>query len=355
VPSGAALAAHFDAAREWVRALTEQARGEKSAGYRLEFVEINHRQLGRNHLPCAAWLDSEADALALIGKRREAARFYALVNEITQAFPVLHSWLVKRPLRALEQADNWSALLGVLRWIVNHPRPYVYLRQIDVPSVHSKFIERQRGLLSELLEYVLPATAIDLSAAPSAAGFELRYGFRTKPLMIRFRLLDCALHGLTDLTVPADEFARLSLPARRVFITENEINFLAFPRVADSVLIFGAGYGFDALTSARWLHACEMHYWGDIDTHGFAILDQLRHHFPHVQSLMMDRATLLAHRALWGTESSPTHRDLPRLLPEEACMYDDLRYDRLAAAVRLEQERLSYDWVVRGLSGFEPF
>ena len=32
-----------------------------------------------------------------------------------------------------------------------------------------------------------------------------------------------------------------------MFITENEINFLAFPHVTDSLIIFGGGYGFETL------------------------------------------------------------------------------------------------------------
>ena len=50
-----------------------------------------------------------------------------------------------------------------------------------------------------------------------------------------------------------------------MFITENEINFLAFPAVADSLIIFGAGYGFETLVEAAWLARCRIHYWGDID------------------------------------------------------------------------------------------
>ena len=33
---------------------------------------------------------------------------------------------------------------------------------------------------------------------------------------------------------------------------------------------------------------------GDIDTHGFAILDTLRARFDHVESFLMDRDTLMA-------------------------------------------------------------
>ena len=353
-PTTAELADRFEAARSWIRTLSDAAKSEASAGYRLEFQEIQHRQLGRNQLPVAAWLDTEADALALIGKRREAARFHELAGTIAQAFPPLRDWLARRPLRVLEQADDWPGLLGMLQWMLDHPCPEVYLRQVDVPGVHSKFIERNRALLSELFDLVLPASAIVACIAGGAAGFEQRYGFRAKPVLIRFRLLDAPLQaplqGLTDLTVPCDEFAQLSLAARRVFITENEINFLALPRIPDSLVIFGAGYGWEALAKARWLESCAIHYWGDIDTHGFAILDKLRGYFPQARSLLMDRATLMAHRPLWGREDTPTQRELSRLHPDEASLYDDLRQDRIAPALRMEQERIGYAWVRAALA-----
>ena len=46
----------------------------------------------------------------------------------------------------------------------------------------------------------------------------------------RFRILDPTrtVAGLDDLSVPAEQFADLSLSADTVFITENEINGLVF-------------------------------------------------------------------------------------------------------------------------------
>ncbi len=349
-PNATVLAARFDETRQWIRALSGGAKADGGTGYRLEFQEINHRQLGRNHVPVAAWLDTEADALALIGKRREAARFHALAGTIALAFPPLRAWLAKRPLRALEHENDWPRLLGVLAWIAAHPRSNVYLRQIDMPDVHSKFIERQRALLAELLDLILPLDAIDATVPSGVTGFERRFRFRAKPALIRFRLLDGSMQGLTDLSVPAEEFAGLVLPQRRVFITENEINFLAFPPLPDSLVIFGAGYGFESLAEANWLRERELFYWGDIDTHGFAILDQLRGHFPHAHSLLMDRATLLAHQPLWGREATPTRRELIRLHLDEASLYNDLRQDRIAPALRLEQERIRYAWVQTALT-----
>lgn len=145
-------------------------------------------------------------------------------------------------------------------------------------------------------------------------------------------------------------FARLDPDVSRLFVTENEINFLAFPAVPDSWVIFGSGYGFNALAKAQWVRNKTVHYWGDIDTHGFAILDQLRSHHAHVKSFLMDRATLLQHRSHWSDEPEPVVRDLVHLFPEERALFDDLRWKRLCdGRVRLEQERIGFGWVERTL------
>jgi hypothetical protein len=176
-------------------------------------------------------------------------------------------------------------------------------------------------------------------------------------MLIRFRILDPA-HALLpgdfvqDITLDAESFSKLNLNVTRVFITENEINFLAFPLIKDSMVIFGKGYGFETLSKAEWLSHCRIQYWGDIDTHGFAILDQLRNHFSHVESILMDRATLLKFESQWGDDEKQTCRDLPRLSLEEKMLYDDLRDNRIRKNLRLEQERIGYHWVVSELDKF---
>lgn len=44
----------------------------------------------------------------------------------------------------------------------------------------------------------------------------------------------------------------------RVFITENETNFLAFPLMKDSLVIFGVVYGFEMLKQAERLSYCRL-------------------------------------------------------------------------------------------------
>ncbi|TXT26360.1 MAG: cytoplasmic protein [Gallionellaceae bacterium] len=345
-PNTQALSEHFEAARQWVAELTA------ATGFQLEWREFNHRQLGRNRIPVAAIVASERDGLALIGKLRDASQFRVLAATLSEIYPALVPWLRKRPLTVLDHVENWPRLMAVLDWIMCHPRSGVYLRQIDVRGVDTKFIERHRGLLGELLDSILPPEVIDTQFT-GANGFALRYGFKRKPEQVRIRFLDrkFSIQGLPDIAVTSNEFARMALPVKRVFVTENEINFLSFPDVTDSVMLFGGGYGFDHLARAEWLQSKEIFYWGDIDTHGFTILDQLRSKFPAAHSLLMDRATLLEHQALWGVEDSPTVRELERLQPDELALYDDLRFNRIAPALRLEQERIGFAWVEVALVG----
>ena len=83
-------------------------------------------------------------------------------------------------------------------------------------------------------------------------------------------------------------------------------------------------------------------YSGDLDSHGFAILNGVRAGIRRTESLAMDRETLLAHRERWGQEPAPTSARLPNLTSAEAALYTDLVEDTYGVRVRLEQERL--DW-----------
>ena len=65
--------------------------------------------------------------------------------------------------------------------------------------------------------------------------------------------------------------------------------------------------------------------------------------------MLMDRDTLLAHRAAWSFETSPHVADLSHLTNEEATLYDDLRRDRYGPGVRLEQERIPMRAAMSGL------
>jgi hypothetical protein len=349
-PDSRAMSESFDDVRRWIRSLEDASKPRRGYGYEIEWTEIEHRQLGRNRVPAGVSVPTRDDALRLVGKQKQADRFERLSAATLRACAELEAWIGKKPMVLLDHADDWERILAVLVWFRANPRPGIYLRQLDIPGVDTKFIETRKALLTELLDVVLSSEGVDATAKRH---FEGRYGLLSKPPLVRFRILDRRhrIGGLSDISVPASQFAALEPSVQRVFITENDINGLAFPEVRDAAVIFGLGYALDRLAEVRWLHDKAIYYWGDIDTHGFAILDRLRATFPQAASLLMDRATLMEHQSLWVQEEARHRGPLPRLTAEEANVFDMLIADRLGERVRLEQERIAFGCVMRAIEG----
>ncbi len=324
-------------AAEWVQA----SRGP----LRVEYKQVGGRHIGTNMIPCRAWLEGYDQTWELLGTRGEIRQFTDLAERTKTEFPRLVPWLERRPVKALELVGDWAHLLATVRWIDEHQVLGMYLRQVDVPGVDTKFIGRHKSVLAELLDLQLDPDRVDLQAP----NFEDRYGFRHKPTYVRFRS-PVGQGDYTELTVRADEFAAAPPGVSRVYVVENEITYLAFPLAPDVIVIFGGGYAVQVLESLGWLATLDLVYWGDIDTHGFAILNRLRRRFPHARSMLMDRATLLAHDSQWVTEPSPAKVDLTLLSPAEQDLYRALVTGGFGPAVRLEQERISFAALERALS-----
>ncbi|MGB0514004.1 MAG: DUF3322 domain-containing protein, partial [Wenzhouxiangellaceae bacterium] len=215
------LSERFERVREWVAVLRDEDRDHLGHGYEIHWREVNHRTRGRNQLPRAIFIPRREDALKLLGKTRAAAEFQRIVADVLDELPELRDWFAAHPLTVLERADEWPRLTAILRWFRRHPRPDLYPRQLDIPGVDTKFVEARRGLLIDLLDRVLPPEAID-SSAVGVRQFEQRYGLKRRAPLIRFRVLDpaVAIAGLRDVSVPPEQFAGLSPPVARVFITE---------------------------------------------------------------------------------------------------------------------------------------
>ncbi|MCY0908435.1 MAG: DUF2220 family protein [Sulfobacillus thermotolerans] len=346
-PTSHDMVDHYQDVQQWIR----EVRTWQKPGAVVEWRDFNHGLLGQNQVPIALTITTAEVALEWIGKTKEAEEATAAFRLIEMELPELKAWAVAHPLQVLASKQDWPRLIKVVDWIRDHPRSGVYLRQVDVPGVDTKFLETHRGILMEILDQVLDPGMVDHDAT-GVAGFETRYGFLRKPEMVRFRFLDPhqSLEGLTDLTISRHEFATLRLPVRRVFMMENEIEFLAFPRVPESLAVFGAGYGLKRFQEAQWLSALPLYYWGDLDTHGFAILDELRRYVPQAQALLMDEETLLAFQEFWDREHRPSTHTLTRLTDAENALYEKLQQHHFGDHVRLEQERIPFHWLMQRLS-----
>lgn len=362
-PTAAALLRDYAAAGAWAGELFAAA-----GPFSLETVEVGRSTIGSNRLPAAAVFASAGDEIGFVGKSKDAARFVELARAMAALDPSFRQWVLRRPLRLLELRADALTAAGVALWLRDNPDPRVYVRQLSLPGVHTKFIENHRRVIDELAEALRsaalpevtpvgqdlpdgppePAALLGQSAAwTPAARFAARHGFVHPPELVRFRMLDPAvplLGDARDVTVTAAAFSSLRLPVESVIVTENLVNFLALPERAGSLAIYGGGYGFSSLRDAAWLRDCEVLYWGDLDTHGFRILDELRAVHPHVVSVLMDEATLMEHRDLWGNEPQPSTAELTRLTREESALYTALGNGTFGPAVRLEQELIRWDW-----------
>lgn len=338
-PKPSQIGDDLDAVRAWAAALQNAARDGRR--YRLDWVDIGGRHIGRNRIPSRVVVSEYAQAWELLGTREAVQRFDALLA-LADELPAARAWVVASPHRALELGEQWPVLLAAYTWLDEHRGTGRYLREISAPGVDTKFAERHRSTLAAML-----------GVSATAAGFLAGLGLRGRPEFVRLRCAPGAIPGtpLTELAARAEELARLPLRPAAALVVENEVSYLSVPVPVGGVVLWGKGFEVDRVGRLPWLSAVDVRYWGDLDTHGFAILDRLRVWLPQTRSVLMDRATLIAHRDRWVREDRPASSRLTRLTPDERAVYDDLVTDRLSERVRLEQERIDWAWVEQHLDG----
>lgn len=337
-PKPSQIGDDLEAAREWVARLEAGSRDDRR--YTVEWRAVGGRQIGRNQVPARAVVSSFEQAWALLGVAGQVRRFEEILGLVAPCPPV-RSWVLKHPHSALDLHAEMPRLLAAYLWLDEHRGSNRYLREISAPGVDTKFAERNRSVLSAML-----------GVAASASGFLSELGLRAKPELVRMRVGSSLgiLAPLTELAVRADELAELVIDPHTALVIENEVTYLSVEVPTDGVVIWGKGFEVDRVGRLPWLADAEIVYWGDLDTHGFAILDRLRAWHPRTRSVLMDRETLLAHRDRWVTEESPARSVLARLESDEAELYTELMEDHFGERVRLEQERIEWTWVQERLA-----
>lgn len=307
----------------------------------VHWKDVHWPSLGVQRLPQALVLPSP-EAVAELADAR--SRWYRASERLQQARTreVFVGDPVQRDLNELEFWDDadFERLLTLLAWLRANPESGHQPRELPVPGLDSKWLEQHAGSVRRWLARVLHV------AEPHSL-YELA-GLRRTSQRVRLRLLDSSLReqvgGLGDLEAPVEDLAALPVTPRVLLCVENVQTGLAYGDLPGTALIMGLGYAIDALAALPWARDLPLFYWGDLDTHGFAILDRLRARLPQAKSLLMDRQTLLAHRALWTDEPRPAKPgELPRLTANEHAVYTGLIEHRWGERVRLEQERISWE------------
>ncbi|MGV0375446.1 MULTISPECIES: Wadjet anti-phage system protein JetD domain-containing protein [Corynebacterium] len=103
--------------------------------------------------------------------------------------------------------------------------------------------------------------------------------------------------------------------------------------------------------SHRWLASKVVLYWEDLDSYGLYILDTVRKYLPHTRSVLMDIDTARDHDALAVEEPNPSRFTPARLTSGEADALDYLRSHSAGGCLRIEQERIVFDYAVERLRG----
>ncbi|MGE8065457.1 Wadjet anti-phage system protein JetD domain-containing protein [Pseudomonas sp. NPDC089569] len=309
----------------------------------LVWGERRWRSLGTQRVPERLLLEGPADVAVWVGESARWARALDRYVALVERWPVLDG-VVARYFNALADYSDvdFTRLIDMLTWISEHPDSNLFPRQLPIAGVDSKWLDGRKALMAELLAH--------LQSDPlGSRDFFQRCGLRPLPQLMRLRVLDpvlrLQLRGLGDISAPLEQLSTMDLPLTQVFIVENLQTGLAFDELPGAVVIMRLGYAVDVLGQLPWLANKKCFYWGDLDTHGFAILSRARSYLPELQSLMMDEHTLFSHESLWGEEKDPHPvLKLPNLLASEQLLYEKLKQNKLGQNVRLEQERISWDF-----------
>lgn len=382
----------------------------------------------------------------------------------------LEAFMLEHPRQAAEMARDFLLAVQLVDYMAALKRPLeLYCRQLALPHMDSKFIERNYAVLDELFSLCLgdlypvpeevfelpnlpdsvlplpprsecdltwsapkPGQQLDLLAqlehgvpqvepqvlkvggpcesAPSGSGrlralnidpelqaalrmpkrgfrgFLQRWTFKDKPDMVRVRLLDPSLlsgffmpgyERPIELSLELSALKELDGPFKHVIICENEVSCLALPRISNTIALFGSGYAALMLAFVPFMHTRDIIYWGDIDTHGFDILNRLRQsllevrleltlqrygsYHPdfsckdlNVRSMFMDQITLLSYQDNWVTEDKTVVRPMPALRRAELECYEDLISNKHGRNLRLEQEYIPFAQVLAKLHELLP-
>jgi hypothetical protein len=332
MPTERELAADAAAVRAWA-----QAWARWPHAHQVQWQTRQWPRLGEQQLPAALVIQKAqavADAVGQGARWRRAAERLASLQTACPALCGLPPRQRVFDALADHGGADFECLQALLTWAQDNPASGLRLRQLPVEGLHTKWVQEHQGLIADLVAALRSThTARDLLAL---------LGLSAAPVRLRMRLLCPDLRrqtgGLGDIEAPLQELAALPIAPARVLIVENLETGLALPDIEDCVVLIKLGYAIGLAQQLPWLtQTARTIYWGDIDTHGFAILDRARAVMPQIESVLMDESTLRQFAPLCVPESQPHPCDsLEHLTAKERATLGSL------AQRRLEQERLPW-------------
>ena len=320
----------------------------------VEWQERQYRQLSEQRVPVKLRIFSLQQLTELLGAEQQLENWLNKISSFLQQSFVhdRHQHrLFQTLIHHLEQIERysqqeWQWLIQLIEQLKPNIGAGLYLRALPLSAVNTKFLE-QNLLLTEVICNVLYDDEIVLAGGLLAwlDCLDSPKGWLTiKPVCPNVQE---KLGGLPVFQLSTEVLDQFELPAERIIVVENIQSGLACPNLENSIVVCGGGKNITWM-KAKWLQHKQVFYWGDIDSEGLNILSMVRQKIPHVIALMMDEATVLQFQNHMVDEPDSIFSEPQYLTADELKLFHDLRAQTFKNR-RLEQERISVDWVHRYL------
>ena len=320
----------------------------------VEWQERQYRQLSEQRVPVKLRIFSLQQLTELLGAEQQLENWLNKISSFLQQSFVhdRHQHrLFQTLIHHLEQIERysqqeWQWLIQLIEQLKPNIGAGLYLRALPLSAVNTKILE-QNLLLTEVICNVLYDDEIVLAGGLLAwlDCLDSPKGWLTiKPVCPNVQE---KLGGLPVFQLSTEVLDQFELPAERIIVVENIQSGLACPNLENSIVVCGGGKNISWM-NAKWLQHKQVFYWGDIDSEGLNILSMVRQKIPHVIALMMDEATVLQFQNHMVDEPDSIFSEPQYLTADELKLFHDLRAQTFKNR-RLEQERISVDWVHRYL------
>lgn len=278
-PSGAAVRDQISHVRQHLQRWREVSAGQ------IEWQPVRFQSTSEAiDIPTAWVLASPSEWIQATGNH-EIRKEYETLNRLASHMdPHFHTLIVRRRSLVIDKPENDVIRSGTLALQLQpgcaKGKP---LRALSLAGIDSKFFERNRQLVIQMLDILFDGQA-------SETGLEAFLGAEDEGhhwLLVAD--LDGTLLPFSQMRVRANELQNTPLPGQRVLLVENERCLHQLPTAPGTVAVLGSGLNLIWLT-APWLIDKTIAYWGDLDTWGLTMLGRARKHLPHLTPLLMDQA-----------------------------------------------------------------
>lgn len=297
-----------------LKRLLEGAKNKKGYGYTVTLKAVQTRHAGEISMPDEIYFENVEDYVKFIEKEQEFLAFRKVAMKSQKLLPAILPWMQENPLKVIKHLADWETILKIGQYFLGNPQSQIYTRALplDIPTT---FIENKTTILTEILNTILPQTAINNQENV----FEKRFGLLHAEPIIRIRALDEAIFEdwSKDISLALSAWKKQVPKVKIIFICTDLLNFLRFPNHPESLSIYGESSTLKVLNELDWFAEKAIYLWGDITIKSFQILSDLRQSFPQIQSFLMDKATLDKHQIFANSIAKSELSIIPALTREE--------------------------------------